>query len=46
MEYIYRLIFLDGLNGVFDVEDLVDLLRRENCYDICVIEIPPELQVN
>ena len=38
--------YLDGVDGVFDVDDLVRLLKQENCSDICVIEIPPEIQVS
>ena len=29
--------FLGGKEGVFELDQLVDLLRRENCCDICVI---------
>lgn len=29
-----------GVTGVFDVEELVDVLRRENARDVCVVEIP------
>lgn len=32
-----------GITGVFDVEEVVDLLRDENARDICVIAVPPEL---
>lgn len=35
-------IFLDGKTGVYDIEDLVDLLRKENAIDICVIKLPKE----
>ena len=35
---------LDGKDGVFDLEDIVQILRDERMRDICVIEIPPELQ--
>ena len=31
-----------GQEGVFDIEPLVDLLRLENCSDLCVISIPKE----
>ena len=33
-----------GTTGVFDVEEVVDLLRDENAKDICVIVVPPELK--
>lgn len=29
---------------MFDIEDLVRLLRLENCLDICVIAVPPDLE--
>ncbi|CAG2164343.1 unnamed protein product [Oppiella nova] len=32
-----------GVNGVFDIHQLVDLLRSENLRDIAVIEVPEEL---
>lgn len=32
-----------GETGVFDVEELVDLLREDNAQDIVVIQIPPEV---
>jgi ribosome silencing factor RsfS/YbeB/iojap len=35
-------IFLDGKTGVYDIEDLVDVLRKENAIDLCVIKIPKE----
>lgn len=35
-------IFLGGKTGVYDIEDLVDLLRKENAIDLCVIRIPKE----
>uniref|UniRef100_A0A1I8PGQ6 Mitochondrial assembly of ribosomal large subunit protein 1 n=1 Tax=Stomoxys calcitrans TaxID=35570 RepID=A0A1I8PGQ6_STOCA len=33
-----------GIHGVFDVEDLVDVLRRENAEDIFVCSVPKELK--
>ena len=39
-------IFLDGEHGVFDTEDIVEVLRLENCYDICVIDIPSNINVS
>lgn len=30
--------------GVFDIEDLVDVLQRENAQDIFVARIPPEIK--
>ena len=37
---------IDGINGVFDTEELVELLKLENCNDICVIDIPSNLNVS
>lgn len=33
-----------GLTGVFEIEDLVKLLRKENGLDICVCSVPAELK--
>ena len=33
-----------GVTGVFDVQEVVDLLRDEKARDICVIVVPPELK--
>ncbi|XP_075162074.1 ribosomal silencing factor RsfS-like protein, 312 [Haematobia irritans] len=33
-----------GVHGVFDIEDLVDVLRRENAEDIFVCSVPKELK--
>ncbi|CAF0798843.1 unnamed protein product [Didymodactylos carnosus] len=33
-----------GETGVFDLDDLIEILRDERMRDICVIEIPPEKQ--
>ncbi|XP_022908322.2 uncharacterized protein K12H4.2 [Onthophagus taurus] len=33
-----------GLNGVFEIEDLVDVLKRENAEDIFVASVPEHLQ--
>lgn len=35
---------LGGRQGVFDLEDILQILRDERMRDICVIEIPPEQQ--
>jgi len=32
-----------GVDGVFDIGELVDILQKENAQDVCVIAIPPEL---
>ena len=32
------------MSGVFDVEEVVELLRDEKGRDICVIHVPPELK--
>ncbi|KAI5743183.1 hypothetical protein M8J77_015467 [Diaphorina citri] len=31
-----------GITGVYDVEDLVDVLNKQRAVDLCVISIPPE----
>ena len=41
---IYVISVVGGMTGVFDVEEVVDLLRDENAKDICVIVVPPELK--
>ena len=28
------------MRGVFDVEELPDVLRKENCKDVCVLRMP------
>ncbi|KAM3962724.1 ribosomal silencing factor RsfS-like protein, 312 [Aphomia sociella] len=33
-----------GKTGVFEIEDLVDLLQRENSKDIFVVTVPPEIR--
>ncbi|XP_065202075.1 uncharacterized protein 312 [Planococcus citri] len=33
-----------GINGVFDIEELVDILRKEKAKNICVVSVPPEYQ--
>lgn len=35
--------YLGGLNGVFEIEDLVDLLKRDNARDIFVCHVPKKL---
>lgn len=35
---------IGGVFGVFDIEDLVDVLRRENAQNIFVARMPPEVQ--
>lgn len=32
------------MTGVFDVEEVVELLRDEKARDICAIFVPPELK--
>lgn len=36
-------MFSGGIHGVFDLEDLVDLLQGNNAEDIFVVSIPPEV---
>lgn len=33
---------IDGVNGVFEIEDLVELLRRDNARQIFVASVPKE----
>lgn len=33
-----------GLNGVFEIDDLVEVLRREHADEIFVCRVPPELK--
>lgn len=33
-----------GTAGVFDIEEVVNLLQDEKARDICVIRVPPELK--
>ena len=33
-----------GRTGVYDIEDLVELLRSENARDLCVISVPAEIK--
>lgn len=33
-----------GLNGVFEIEEIVKLLQKENGIDICVCKVPPDLK--
>ncbi len=37
-------MFLGGKKGVFDLEEILEILRDERMKDICVIKIPPEQQ--
>jgi ribosomal silencing factor RsfS len=38
------LLISGGIQGVFDVEQLVDLLQSEGAVDLCVIKLPIELK--
>jgi ribosomal silencing factor RsfS len=46
--FIHKNLFVffssGGKKGVFDLEDILEILRDERMKDICVIEIPPEQQ--
>jgi len=37
----FFLLFSGGVHGVFDIEEIVDVLRRENLENICVVSLPP-----
>lgn len=39
-----HLTSVGGVNGVFEIEDLVDVLRRENADDIFVCSVPKNLK--
>lgn len=41
---VYFLFYVGGVRGVFDIQDLVDVLRRDNAIDICVCEVPSVLK--
>lgn len=38
------IIFLGGLAGVFEIEDLVDVLKKDNASDIFVCSVPKEIK--
>ncbi|XP_049831051.1 uncharacterized protein LOC126272313 [Schistocerca gregaria] len=40
----YGLSLARGVTGVFEVEELVSILRRENMLDIFVVSVPPEIK--
>lgn len=40
----FILLFAGGKYGVFDIEDLVDVLKRDNAIDIMVCEVPKNLK--
>lgn len=40
----YRWILVGGEQGVFDLEEILQILRDERMRDLCVIEIPPDQQ--
>lgn len=42
--YLFTFIYLGGVNGVFEIEDLVDVLQREKAQNLCVIKVPAELK--
>lgn len=44
MDIINIKLFLGGANGVFEIEDLVELLQRENCKDIFVASVPKDIR--
>lgn len=37
-------IFKGGLNGVFEIDDLVDVLRKDNADNLFVCTVPKELK--
>lgn len=44
LDYSLFCVLPGGIHGVFDVEDLVELLRKENVDDIFVCYVPEELK--
>ncbi|CAG9567361.1 unnamed protein product [Danaus chrysippus] len=40
---MFDLYFLGGTNGVYEIEDLVELLQRENSKDIFVATVPEDI---
>lgn len=41
--YYTKTFFAGGKSGVFEIEDLVDLLKRENSKDVFVTTVPKEI---
>lgn len=41
---IYSISFAGGKSGVFEIEDLVELLKRENSRDIFVATVPQDIR--
>ena len=41
---IISCLILGGKHGVYDIDELITLLRSENAIDICTIYVPPERQ--
>lgn len=35
--------FVGGVNGVYEIEDLIDVLKRDNAEDIFVAKVPKEI---
>ena len=44
MKFVTFVWILGGVNGVFNIEDLVDVLRQENADNIFVCTIPKEFK--
>ena len=36
-------MYVGGVSGVFEIGELVDVLRRENCFDIITLKIPKHI---
>jgi hypothetical protein len=45
LQFLLCLILKGGKTGVFDIDDLVTVLKAENAKEICVIKIPPEIKL-
>ena len=39
-----RVLFEGGVDGVFEIEHLVDILKKEKARNLCVIKVPKELK--
>lgn len=43
--FMVFVILTGGKTGVYELEELLTVLREENAQDICVINIPPEVNL-
>lgn len=47
LSYVFMIFVMltGGKTGVYELEELLTVLREENAQDICVINIPPEVNL-